>query len=136
MKSLAFVFLIGCGVPGDPSGSATVPQATQRLADLRYAGPVDGWNHTDTQEINRSVSRWVPKTNANKESISIIRTERRPALKNATIEDLRLDLEQAQTSLPTPAVRAARAATTKQHLQEVEIVADFVPAGLTHSPDA
>jgi len=109
------------------------PEPTQRLADLRYAAPADSWTHTDAREIGRSIARWVPKDNTNKESISIIRTQRRPALKDESLEQLRVELEQAQTSLPAPAIKTAKIATTKQHLQAVEVVADFVPAGLTQS---
>jgi hypothetical protein len=114
------------------SAPSAPPEATQALGDLRYAPP-SGWSHHDSKEISRVVSRWVPEENPNKESISIIRTTLRPALKGAAPAQFEEVLTQAQGSLPSPAVQAPTMTKTKQNLQEVEIVADFIPSGLKQS---
>jgi hypothetical protein len=117
----------GCSTSSPPSTTST-----ERLADLRYVAAT-GWTHHDAREADRMVSRWTPTENPNKESISIIRTPIRAAVKGADPAKLEALLAQAQTSLPSPAVRAPTAGRTKRDLLDVEIAADFVPRGLTES---
>ena len=125
-RFLLLAFILGCS-------SSSPSDATQTLGDLQYAPPPSTWNHRDTKEISRLVSRWTPEANANKESISIIRTSARANVKAAPPAQLEAMLAEAQRSLPAPTLRAPTMAKTKQGLQEVEIVADFVPPGLKDS---
>jgi hypothetical protein len=126
MKRLAWLCLVAAC-----SSSSSDEKAPDKLADLQYAGPT-GWSHKDTKEISRSIARWIPGDNSRKESISIIRTSAR-GVKGAALPQLESMLSRAQSTLPTPALSQPRPNQTKQNLQEVEITADFVPAGMSVS---
>ena len=125
--SLLLAFVLGCS----PTNTSITDQI---LGDLRYDAPPDStWDHQDTKEIGRQISRWMPIENGNKESISIIRTTIDGRLKDASPAQLETVLAEAQRSLPAPSVLAPTMTKTKQGLQEVEVVADFVPSGLKSS---
>jgi hypothetical protein len=126
MRFLLLAFILGCS-------SSSPSEPTQTLGDLEYAPLPSSWNHRDTKEISRLVSRWTPEENNNKESISIIRTGAPANVKSATPAQLEAMLADAQRSLSAPSVRVPTMAKTKQGLQEIEIVADFVPPGLKDS---
>jgi hypothetical protein len=113
VKRLVLIaFMLGCS-----SSSSSLPEATQTLGDLQYAPPPSGWNHRDTKEISRLVSRWTPEANVNKESISIITTSARANVKAAAPAQLEAMPAKVQRSLPAPSVLAPTMAKTKQGLQ-------------------
>lgn len=122
-------FLLAIMLAACSASSPSLPEATQKLADLRYAPPED-WIHHDVKEISRTVSRWVPKENSSKETISIFRTPIRDRAKIASLAQLEALLSQAQGELPSPAVGQPTMGRTKQNLQLLEVTADFVPTGL------
>lgn len=65
--------------------------------------------------------------------ISIIRTPLDARLQSASTEQIEALLASAQGMLPSPALHAPTSRRTTKGLQEVEIIADFVPVGLTRS---
>jgi hypothetical protein len=126
VKRFLLLAFIGCS-------SSSSSDASQTLGDLQYAPPPSSWSHRDTKEISRLVSRWTPEENVNKESISIIRTTALPNVKGAAPAQLEAMLMEAQRSLPAPSLLRPTMGKTKQGLQEIEVVADFVPSGLKDS---
>ncbi len=127
MRTLLVLALVGCSTPSPPG------QNVIHLAGLDFQASLEGWTHKDAKEIGRVASRWTPDANPNKESISIIRAPSPPRLHEATIETLTELLESAQGVMPEGSVHAPVSGQTKQQLPEVEIAADFVPAGLRAS---
>jgi hypothetical protein len=127
VRALLLLAVVACSTP-----KATEPDHVH-VVGVGFQATLGGWGHKDATEIGRVVSRWTPDANSNKESISIIRTALPPRLHGATVDQLTELLQSAQGVLSEPSMHAPTAVHTKMNLQEVEIISDFVPAGLKSS---
>lgn len=102
---------------------------TADLGSLRYEVPAD-WNHADTTYSDSTMIVWTPRDNGRKESLTIVRTERNPAMANATSADLERLLATAQRSLPQVRTGNVSPLTTSHGLSGARVDADFQPTGL------
>jgi len=126
MKALLFAVVattLSCG-------NGSVPSQHVQIAHLGFDVP-DDWRNADTERNGLVTSVWTPANNDHKESITVIRSERSPAVASARISTIESLLASAQS--PGARVSPAQLVTTAQGLSGVRIEVDYVPPGLTAS---
>lgn len=131
ITACALASLAACG--GSPAEEA--PRQHARFASLGFDMPVD-WQHTDdTTATDVKTTTWRPddKDNERNETITILRSERSPALRSASAATLEHVLTEAQQSLPEARAFKATSTTTSAGLTWARIDVDFVPPGKRES---
>ena len=95
-------------------------------AELRRAGLV---NRSDWHQRGMSTSQWVPGDNERKESLTIIRSERSPAMAKAENSTLVQVLATAQRSLTDVRASIVTLIETSKGLHGARVEVDFHPTG-------
>jgi hypothetical protein len=119
-----FAFVAVAAMAACSSGSAHHIQ----LATLGYDIPAD-WNDQDTVLRGVTTSVWTPPDNPRHESITVIRSERSPAVAAASFGTLAQLVTDAQA--PGAQLSGIRPFVTKSGLRGVRVEAAYVPRGLT-----
>lgn len=104
-----------------------MPSEPAKLADLTFDAP--DWQRLDSKSPGHAIARLAPADNERKESISIIRTELQPTLRDAGPAELEKVLVEAQQTLPSVKVGAPTRFSTHVGLRAIQVESDFVPRG-------
>jgi hypothetical protein len=115
---LAVVAVAGCG--GDDSRHHV------KTAALGYDVPAD-WTSDDHEARGLSTSVWTPPVNDHKESISIVRNDRRANVASADLQTIERLLVEAQP--PGAELSVAHPILTRSGLRGVQLESSFVPSG-------
>jgi hypothetical protein len=99
------------------------------FAGLVFDVPGD-WSHYETDQRGVSTEVWSPAGNAEKESLTIIRTELAAVTAQADASTLSTLLVQAQAGLPESHAAASSPVTTKRGYSGSRVDVDYVPKGL------
>lgn len=125
MRSSCFV-AFACLAAGCGSGAPAHQQV--QLESLGFDVPAD-WQRSDWKQRGVSTSSWAPEDNERKESISIVRSERSPAVAQADSATLQQLLTLSQRSLTQVRATAATPVRTSNGLCGARVEVDFVPRG-------